>query len=118
MTSQAAMLRLFPILILALLTSCASQSPISERQTNLDTKNATQKHEQTRLRDLYRKAFTRAFLEAWDGHSGSVDAAGLVGESTDPEGKEAVQAGYMDGQRAGLKARLDFLRKQEEIHRY
>src|SRR5271154_3751310 len=108
------MLRLFPILILALLTSCASQMPDHERQANLETQRATQKNEQTRLRDIYRKAFTRAFIEAWDGHGGRVDTAGLAGEATDPEGEEAFQAGYMAGQRAGLKAKLDSVRKQEE----
>jgi hypothetical protein len=112
------MLRLFPILILALLTSCASQMPDRERQANLETQKATQKNEQTRLRDIYRKAFTRAFLEAWDGHGGSVDIAGLIGEATDPNGKEAFQAGYLDGRRAGLIAKLNFVRKQQENEKY
>jgi hypothetical protein len=92
--------------------------PDHERQANLETQKAAQQNEQTRLRDIYRKAFTRAFVEAWDGHSGSFDTAGLAGEATDPEGKEAFQAGYMDGHRAGLLAKLDFVRKQEENDKY
>src|ERR1035438_2839938 len=107
------MMRLFPILVLALLTGCASQMPDPERQTQLGIERATHDYQEARLRQIYSKAFTRGFLEAWDGHGGGwIDTRNLTGDSPDPDGDDAFQMGYIDGQRAALKARLEYEKKQ------
>ena len=99
------MMRLFPILILALFTGCASQLTDPERQTQLGIEKATHNYQEARLRQIYSKAFTRGFLETWDGHGGGwIDTRNLTGDSPDPEGDDAFQMGYIDGQRAAVKA--------------
>lgn len=99
--------RLLSILILVVVTGCASHSPQS-------TSRVTPSAEQQRLHAIYRSAFERGFLEAWDGSHVWIDTAGLVGKSTDLEGDAALYEGHFDGQRAGFKARLEYEKKRSE----
>ncbi len=93
--------RFLSILFLVLLTSCASNSPVSSPQV-------TTHDDELRLREIYRSAFARGFREAWDGKSVIIDTMGLIGKSTDPEGESALLDGHSDGQRAGRKARIAY----------
>jgi len=108
------MIRLFPLLILALLTGCASQMTDPDRQTQLGIERATHDYQEARLRQIYSKAFTRGFLEAWGGHGGWIDTRNLTGDSPDPDGDDAFQMGYVDGQRTGARAKVEYIEKQEE----
>ena len=108
------MMRLFPILILALLTGCASEMPDPERQTQLGIERATHKYQEARLREIYSQAFTRAFLESWEGHGGSIGTCNLTRDSLDPDGDEAWQIGYIDGRRAAVKAKIAYEEKRAE----
>ena len=106
------MKRLSSILILALLTGCASQMLDPERQTQLATQRAMQKFDQDRLLDYYRKAFTRGFLDPWEGTDHSPGDNFSV--SDDPDRDAAMDRGYYDGLRAGRRARVDYEDKKAE----
>jgi hypothetical protein len=111
------MMRLFPLLILALFTGCASQLTDPERQTQLGIERATHNYQEARLREIYSKAFTRGFLEGWEGHGGWIDTRNLTGDSPDPDGDDAFQMGYIDGQRTAAKAKVAYEEKRlEEKH--
>ena len=99
--------RLLSILVLIVVTGCASHSPQPLSQ-------APTRDEQQRLHEIYRSAFQRGFLAAWDGHHIVIETAGLVGKSTDPKGEMALHEGHMDGQGAGFEARRTYERKQRE----
>jgi hypothetical protein len=100
--------------MLVVLVGCASPT---ERQVFWDTQRAEWKREQDRLHGIYRSWFERGFLEAWAGRGGVIETEGLVGKSTDPDGEWAIHEGWMDGQRSGRKARLDFEIKQAKKER-
>ena len=70
------------------------------------------------MHDIYRSSFKRGFLEAWAGRGGVIETEGLVGKSTDPDGEWALHEGWMDGQRAGRKARLGFEMEQAEKEKH
>jgi len=100
------MRRLFPVLVLALFTGCASQVPDPERQTQLGIERATHDYQEARLRDIYGKGFTLAFLDIWEGSNHS--PGDRFGPSTDPDGDAAYLSGYYDGLRAGSKAKIQY----------
>ena len=106
------MRRLFPVLVLALFTGCASQLPDPERQTQLGIEKATHHYQEDRLRDIYRKAFTLGFLDIWEGSNHS--PGDNFGPSTDPDGDAAYLFGYYDGVRAGSKAKIEYEEKRAE----
>lgn len=96
------------MMLMVLLSGCASPT---DRQIFWDSQRVEWKLERQRLDEIYSKAFTRGFLEAWAGrHS----IACRFDTSDDPEGDFAADHGYMDGQRAGSRARLDFEIEQDK----
>jgi hypothetical protein len=98
------MTRFLSILILTVMTGCASHSL-------QPTPRATPSVEQQRLHAIYRSAFERGFLDAWEGRHVHIDR---FDKSTDMEGERAYDEGHSDGQLAGVKARLEYEKKQVE----
>src|SRR5512138_1864542 len=109
------MQRFLGVILLTFLAGCASPT---DRQTYWETQRAQWEDEQTRLQDIYRSWFERGFLEAWAGRGGPIESEGMVGKSADPEGEQAIQEGWADGQRAAQKARLVFEKEQAEKEKH
>jgi hypothetical protein len=104
------MSRIFPFLILVLLTGCASQFSDPARQTYWDTQRATQRFERDRLLEIYGESFTRGFLDVWDGVDNR--PGDRFGVSNDPDDDFYKDTGYLNGRGAGMRAKIDYELKQ------
>jgi hypothetical protein len=108
------MLRLLPILALALLTSCANLSPPDpELQTYWTIQRGKRDYEQDRLEQIYSKAFTSAFLEGWHGRNYDNPDMVLTSDS-DSDATVAYLAGHADGWLAGRVASSENLTEKFE----
>jgi hypothetical protein len=95
--------RTLPVLMLVLAVGCVAPN---EKQIYWDTQKAILRLEQQRFYRIYRESFEHGFLEAWAGRTGKIETEGLIGTTSDPEGDFALQVGHLDGQLAGMKARM------------
>jgi hypothetical protein len=109
---SAALTRLLLFLLVVLLTGCASQIPDPARQTYWDIQRATKKFEQDRLLAIYGGAFTRGFMDAWEGTNHSPGDRLGISDNSDADSYNAM--GYYEGHRAGMRARKEHEKKQAE----